>query len=298
MKKLPLVLMFAAVFALLLFSHCSEEEKLPQIGFQNTTSAVTEGGIAVVSFSMALPSGVTPVLSLSGTATQNADYSYSISANAITITVKEDDVYDPNETIIVTLTGFDGKAEVSAQSVHTITITDIDENKAPGLQIDLSWNAGSGTPGNVDMDLILWIEFPAGSGEFFFADLSANIGTTFEQVFLPSNDVDYIDGIYGLSYIYYEGTSNNLAFKADFRVYKGSINNTTNKTSFNGVYTLANINPWDETEEFHLAQVFRKTGPNFSDFTPIDVPASGSRYKKLQAKLKEFSETRRMQRGN
>jgi hypothetical protein len=296
MKKTPFVFMLAGMFSLLMFSHCSEDEKLPQIGFQNTVSTVTEGGIAVVSFSMALPNGVTPVLSLSGTATQNADYSYSISSNAITITVKEDDVYDPNETIIVTLTGFDGKAEVSTQSVHTITITDIDENKPPGLQIDLSWNAGSGSPGNVDMDLILWIEFPAGSGEFLFADLSANIGTTFEQVFLPTNDTDYIDGIYGLSYIYYEGTSNNLAFKADFRVFRGSINNTTTRTSFNAVYTLANINPWDVTEEFYLAQVFRKAGPNFSDFSPIEVPASGSRYKKLQIKLKEFSEAKRRQR--
>ncbi len=280
----------------LFFSHCSEDEKLPQIGFSAATSSVTEGGTITVPFTMTLPNGVNPELSLSGTATQTSDYTFSISSSGITFIVKDDDVYDANETIIVTITGFDGKAEVSAQSIHTITVADIDENKAPGLQVNLSWNAGAGGPGNVDMDLFLWVEVPAGSGEFFVVDISADIGTVFEELFLPTDDPQLPNGLYGLSYIYYEGTSNNLTFRADFRSFKGNINATSNKASFTAVYTLANINAWDVTEEFHLAQIFTRTGNNFSDFSPIDVPASGSRYRKLQMKLKEAVEAKRLQR--
>ena len=150
------------------------------------------------------------------------------------------------------------------------------------------WN-----PGNVDMDLFLWYEFPAGSGEYEFIDGAFSIGTTFEQLFLPSNSLSsHPNGVYGLGYNYYEGTSNNLAIRANFRSFGGNIGGTSNRTSYTATYTLANINAWDETEDFHVVQYFEKSGSNFINFTPITVPSSGSRSKDIQAAFKELQKSR------
>lgn len=288
MKKTVYSLSFLSLLWIVMFSHCSDEESVPKIDFQSQTSSANEGTGASIAFSSALPNGVTPIISLTGTATAITDYTYTITSNGVSFTLKEDEVYDPAETIIVTITGFDGDAEVGTKSVHTLTVSDMDENADPGLLIDLSWNAGTGGPGDVDMDLFLWIESPpAGSGEFSVIDVSLTIGTDFEQIFLPSNDPDYANGVYGLSYTYYEGNSDNLTFTADFKCFKGNIDGTGTTASFSEVYTLANINAWDVSGELSIAQVFEKSGQNYNNFSDIFVPESGSRWKKLQAKLKE-----------
>jgi hypothetical protein len=287
MKKTIYSVSFLSLLLIMMFSHCSEEESVPKIDFQTQTSSATEGVGTSIAFSTTLPNGVTPELSITGTATATTDYTYTITSNGISFSLKEDEVYDPGETIIVTLTGFDGNAEAGTKSVHTLTINDKDENADPGLLIDLSWNAGSGGPGDVDMDLFLWIESPAGSEIFSVIDVSLTIGTDFEQIFLPSNDPDYANGVYGLSYTYYEGTSDNLTFTADFKCFKGNIDGTGTTASFSEVYTLANVNAWDISEELFIAQIFEKSGQNYGNFSSILVPESGSRWKKLQVKLKE-----------
>jgi len=253
------------------------------IDFSTTTSTVTEGQNVSVLFSAALGTGVTPTITYSGTATQGTDYTFTVSSTGITFTILEDEIYDPNETIILTLTGFSGGAAVGAKTVHTITITDKDEDAVPGLRINLSWNAGDGTAGDVDMDMFLWMEDPANSGNYRIIDRAENHGTGFETLFLPSNDnVNYPDRIYGMGYNYYSGTSNNLQVKVDFKSFKGNLNGEGNKATYTALYTLANVNNYDVTGDYFIVQVFTKVGANFNNFTDIEVLDAGSRQRLLQ----------------
>ncbi len=275
--------------SLLLFSGCNDDET-PAIGFKSETSTVTEGTTVKVQFSSTLPGGVTPVIELSGTATEGDDYTFTMDNKEITFTVPDDFLYDPNETIIVEITDFDGKANVGGKKVHTITITDKDESAAPGLRVDLRWDVDPATagnqPGNVDMDLFLWIEDPPGSDDFLVIDFSIQIGNAFEAVFLPSNNLtDYPNRAYGLGYNYYEGTSNNLKVNVSFKVFKGAIDGSGNSLQSSATYTLANVNKWDVSDEFYIVQFFEKENANFNNFSEIFVPVSGSRAKKLKDKL-------------
>ncbi|MBX2944339.1 MAG: hypothetical protein KF725_00795 [Cyclobacteriaceae bacterium] len=293
MKKLLSALFTMLIFSSLFLTGCGDDENTPKIDFQSETSTVTEGATSTVQFSSSVPSGIVPNITLGGTATQGTDYTFTISSTGISFTILDDQFYDPSETIIVTLTGFDGNAAVGTKAVHTITINDIDHTASPGLKINLSWNAGGGSPGNVDMDLFLWYETSPGSDDFEFVDGAFSIGTTFEEIFLPSNNNTlYPNGIYGLGYNYYEGTSNNLAVRADFRSFGGNINGTSNRAFYTAIYTLANINPWEDTDEFYIVQVFEKAGTNFINFSPIDVPLTGSRAKEIRQAREKFKAKR------
>lgn len=292
MKKAFLITVaIATVVSVVFVSGCNDDET-PSIGFKTETSTVTEGSTVKVQFSASVPSGVTPLIELSGTATEGTDYTFTMDTKEITFTVPDDFVYDPNETIIVEITDFDGKVNVGSKSVHTITITDKDAAANPGLRVELRWDVDPVTsgnqPGNVDMDLFLWIEDPPGSDDFIIIDASVQIGSAFEAVFLPSNNpTNYPNRTYGLGYNYYEGTSNDLKVNVTFKAFKGSIDGGENRKESTATYTLANINPWDVTDEFYVVQFFEKQDANFNNFTDIFVPVSGSRAKKLQAKLTE-----------
>ncbi len=279
----------AALVSVVFISGCNDDET-PTIGFKTETSTVTEGTTVKVQFSATLPSGVTPILELSGTATEGTDYTFTMDTKEITFTVPDDFIYDPSETIVIEITDFDGKANVGGKRVHTITITDKDEAANPGLRVELRWDVDAVTsgnqPGDVDMDLFLWIEEPPGSDDFILIDGSAQIGNGFEAVFLPSNNpTNYPNRAYGLGYNYYEGTSNNLKVNVTFKVFKGNIDGGINKKESAATYTLANINQWDVTDDFYIVQFFEKDNANFNNFTDIFVPVSGSRAKKLQATL-------------
>lgn len=290
----------AAVVSVLFVSGCNDDET-PSIGFKTETSTVTEGSTVKVQFSASVPSGVTPLIELSGTATEGTDYTFTMDAKEITFTVPDDFMYDPNETIIVEITDFDGKANVGGKSVHTITITDKDETATPGLRVELRWDVDPVTtgnqPGDVDMDLFLWIEEPAGSDDYELIDGSVQIGNGFEFVFLPTNNpTDYPNRAYGLGYNYYSGSSDNLKVNVTFKVFKGNIDGGLNKLESTATYTLANINPWVDTDEFYIVQFFEKENANFNNFTDIFVPVSGSRAKKLQAKLTEALKEKKKRR--
>jgi len=295
-RALFMVCIAALAAAVLLVSGCNDDET-PAIGFKAESSAVTEGNTVKVQFSSTLPSGVTAVIELSGTATEGTDYTFTMDTKEITFTVPDDFIYDPSETIIVEITDFDGNANVGSKKVHTITITDKDQTAPPGLRVELRWDVDPVTSGNqsgdVDMDLFLWIEDPPGSDDYFIIDGSAQIGNGFEAVFLPSNNpTNYPNRSYGLGYNYYSGTSNNLKVNVSFKVFKGAIDGGGNKLESTATYTLANINAWDITDEFYIVQFFEKENANFNNFTGISVPVSGSRATKLKAKLNEALQRR------
>ena len=277
MKKLHGTLLIITLICVFMGMGCGDNEIIPAIDFQTDASSVAEKETLTVLFSRTLPNGVTPTVLLGGSANEGSDYSKSISSTGIVFTILSDEIYDQDETIIITLTGFNGKASVGLNAIHTVTITN------PGLLISLSWDVGNGTAGDVDMDLFLWVENPPRSGSIVTAAESISTGTDFEFVFLPSDDVaNFPNGVYWLGYNYYEGSSDNLTVKADFKSFKGTINAAGNTASYNALYKLVNRNRWDNTGEFYSVQNFQKSGANFINFKPIEVPVSGSRVKTHQ----------------
>jgi len=81
---------------------------------------------------MTLPAGVTPTVSLGGTATLDTDYTYSITQTGIQVTAVADGLYDPNETVIITLTSVSGNAVLGTVKTHTVTLTE------PPLVVELA----------------------------------------------------------------------------------------------------------------------------------------------------------------
>ncbi len=381
--------------ALLTLTNCGEDEEIPKVGFTSGSSNVVEGSSVSVPFSVAIPSGVTPSISFAGTATENIDFTWTISADGreLAFQTLADDTFD-DETIILEITGFNGSAQVGQTATHTINISDpgllieltwtnrdggvsdldliLFRETSPGsdeytevdgsfgvgssesvslpgngtnakyavgveyfdgtsddidftltlsttagtinsntkeivftgslteyhqtaelsnvtfsknnfnysnfsslfidtpLNITLSWNAGGGTPGNVDMDLFLSYRNPV-SGVFETIDASTSGSSPTETVTLPGNAPN---GTYGLRYKYYSGTSNTVSFTATFSTEGGTLSGTTGNTiSFNGAYTLANVNPGGST---NISQTFVKNGSSFTNFSTITIPASGS----------------------
>lgn len=174
---------------------------------------------------------------------------------------------EDNETIELTLTSVNStKAELAVDAVLEITVEQED-----GLLIVLSWNYP-----DVDMDLFLWSE--TSGGDLGLTNVnSAGIGFDGpEGFFLPTALLD--NGTYGLSCNYYEGTANPMNFEVDFiEIVNG--NETT--TTRNGSYDLNNINKWDDnsSEDFGLilVQTFDKSGADFTNYSQITKPTSGSR---------------------
>ncbi len=258
------------------------------IGFTTTASTRVEGTSVIISFTQMLPDGVTPSYTLGGTATLNQDYTVNINTSRFLITVLTDEIYDPNETVIITLTDFTGNVVLGANTTHTVTITD--EDDAPGtqaarLKIDLSWETESGTAGDVDMDLLVWFETSPGVYTAKGALWSADIGTGFESTTIPLVETN---GNWALSYVYVEGTSDNLKVKVNFRSYRGNLTlaagGVSNRASFSADYTFANKNTYNDPYNSPdvIAQTFVKAGSNYNDVSIITVAATGSRAKPVQ----------------
>jgi hypothetical protein len=243
------------------------------IEFIATGARRVEGTSAIAAFNQPLPPGVTPTFTITGTATSGLDYTYTQGQNSFVVTTKKDEVYEFDETVIIQLTGFTGNVIVGTRDTYTVTIEDEDEKATPRMQINLSWDSGNGTPGDVDMDLIFWYESAPNS--FTFLLLSDNVGPTFEALTVPVSSVQ--DGKFGLSYVYYSGTSDNVTVNVNFRSYKGNINDTSNRAAYTATYTLANLNKWDQTQQYFREQFYNKVGNNYINMTGITVPASGSR---------------------
>ncbi|MFM7328071.1 MAG: beta strand repeat-containing protein, partial [Bacteroidota bacterium] len=94
------------------------------VEFQAAASTVQEGSQTTVSYTAALPPGVTPIVSIGGTATQGSDYTYTIGQNGISIQITTDALYEPSETIVITITGVNGNATTGSLLTHTVTIND------------------------------------------------------------------------------------------------------------------------------------------------------------------------------
>lgn len=266
------------LIGILLTSGCSKDDEIATIEFLNTSGTLTEGFGSTVLYNRPLPQGAAVEVEFSGTLSPD-EFIHESRPSGIYVKVNDDEVYDPGDTLVITLTGITGPARLGNKKTTKLRIKDFDEDARPGLRIELTWDAGNGSAGDVDMDLFLWRENPPGSSNFELAASSVQIGNVFELLTMRNASASFPDGLYGVGYNYFSGTANPLIFKVKFRSQKGTINNDSIVARFQGEYTLANINRWDQTGTYHIAQFFVKEGNNFHSFTPIDIPPAGSRMK-------------------
>lgn len=281
MKKLTSLLVFSVILTTI-FS-CSEDEKkkIAQISFDGINKTVDENaGTIFIPFDVndgPIDENAELSFEASGTATLDEDYVFEgWDDDGAYFTLVDDDIFESNETLVVTISDSE-KVNISSPDTYTVTITDNDADF--DLVIDLTWDAGSGTPGDVDMDLVLWEYDPVGD-VFTDIDGSFQIGTAFESVTLPGTAVN---GTYGLTYQYYEGTSNNLEFTVTFSTENGTLEGTENELIFTETYTLNNVNA---TTSVFIEQIFDKVGTDYNNFSLIDVPPSGSRIRSVEVPFK------------
>ncbi len=284
MKKTTNLLISSVVMIafLLTFSSCSEDEKkkkTAKVSFDINSQTVSEDEEFIfVPFDVEDgPIDVDAELSfeVTGTATLVEDYVYDgWDEDGVYFILVNDNTFESDETFTVSITEGE-KVNIGSPSAHTVTIENDDVDTGPNLKIDLTWDAGSGTPGNVDMDLILWKYDPIGD-VFNDIDGSAEFGTVFESLTLLATEED---ATYGLTYQYYEGSSDNLEFTVTFVTTDGSIEGTENELVFSETYTLDNVN---STSTVFIEQIFDKDGTDYNNFSAIEVPTNGSRLKSFK----------------
>jgi hypothetical protein len=255
MRLLPRIIILQLALTLI---NCSEAE-FPIIAFTTTTSDVVEGNTLAIPLSVAIPSGVTPIVKLTGTATAKVDFNWAISADGreLIFETLSDDVFD-DETAIIEITGFNGDAAVGFAIKHTVNIAD------PGLLVDLTWIARDG--GSADLDIVILKETSPRSGEYSEVFVSEAFGSSETTVVHG----DYANANYAIALVYYDGNSDEVDFTLSLTATKGTINNNTNGISFNGTLTQHHRDP-DAQPSYIL---FKKDNYNYSNFSSliIDYP--------------------------
>lgn len=197
-------------------------------------------------------------ITVSGSATEGEDYTVSYGADGITVSIVDDNLTEPVETIQFTIANTSG----ASNKRHTVSI----ESDEPGfLAIDLTWT------GPADMDLWLFYKaFPEDSWHALAADDPGHLE-------LDWTEHDYQ---YGLGYNYYAGTANPLNFTVTFNPSGGdniTVNGGSTNAVYNATYTLVNREAAASGAAVAIVQTFYKTGFDFHTFSGITVPATGSR---------------------
>jgi hypothetical protein len=283
MKKAANLVLSAMVLAVFVsvFSSCGDddEKKVAEVSFDFSVQTVDEDEdeifIPYVIENGPVPDDAEISFNFSGTATVDEDYEFlGWDEDGVYITLFNDFSFESDETIIISMTNGE-EINIGQPDTHTVTIEDDDVDTGTNLKIDLTWDAGSGTPGDVDMDLILWQYDPIAE-EFNVIAASDEVETVFESLTLSSSEAD---GIYGFTYLYFEGSSDNLEFTVTFTTTDGSINGTENELAFSETYTQDNL---FNGETVFIEQELEKDGTDYSNFTTIDVPEEGSRAKSFK----------------
>ncbi|HLT75420.1 MAG TPA: hypothetical protein VKZ68_10040, partial [Ohtaekwangia sp.] len=156
-----------------------------------------------------------------------------------------------------------------------------------GYIVALFWPEDPEADTDVDMDLLVWILLED-EGEPFWYPGGVALFKDFdpELLFIPTA---IEEGVFGVSAVYYAGTDDNLKFELQYvNLTDGQIEPVAERDIFSGTYTLANINKWDETENFNITQTAIMENSVLTDFDELNIPAEGSRKKalKLPANMK------------
>lgn len=291
------IVLIAIVVCLFQFSSCKDEEVPPAIiSFSKLTSTVSEGvGVASIKIMLdkAAPGDIEVSFTLLGSAQVSSDYTTTglvkipngSLEGELMINIIDDAIFefDPEVEIVlgealqITLSGVSGNGKLSEipDDLNHLLIIQENDPVARSLTIRLSWDAGDATPGpgDVDMDLILFFIDPSGNASILAA--ANSIGTNFEAIAVGTPAPD---GIYGLAYRYFEGSSNSVTFTATFTSENGTLPGGGTTASFTGLYTQANVNgDISEGATVEIVQTFEKKGLNYTTISGITIPATGSR---------------------
>ncbi len=293
------------IFVLILLSSCKDDEVPPAIISFSTESTIVNEGIGnasiLVILDKAAPGDITINFTIVGSAQATTDYETSGSATILSgetegeilISIVDDSIfeYEPElaeltdvlgESIEISLASINGNGKFSedAESLKHLLIIRDNEPVDRSVTITLSWDSGDGTPGDVDMDLFLFYIDPV-NGPMILA-AATTIGNAFEGIVIGTPAPD---GMYGLAFRYFEGTSDNLTFTSEFVAENAILPGGGPVASFTGIYTLDNVNG-DVTENasVEIVQTFEKQGLNYTTISDISIPDSGSRSRGFRGK--------------
>jgi len=275
---------------------CKEDEPFvkPKLSFSQKTATFKESDSEVeikVQIDKAYSKDIEIDYSIAGTAGEevkvgtNVDPDYKITSDYLKVTIKAGET-----TGIITLEFYsdieiedDETIELQIEKVDSeeIEITRDDEinitlQQEDGLVVVLEWGVNANPKyTDVDMDLFLWVQDATSTlVNTGFGSFQESVASP-EVFFLPSAQIS--DGTYGLSCNYYSGTKEPMDFQV--RYLKWSNGAATLLTpAKTGTYTLANVNPWYTSKvDPLLVMTFKKSGTDYTDFSDITIPSSGSR---------------------
>ena len=189
----------------------------------------------------------------------------------IKVTLLSDFDVEEDETIQISIKDVDSE-NIEITRNDDIKITVKQEN---GMVVLLQWGVGVGEKyTDVDMDLFLWAKNTA--SQLVLTNIASANGSLASPEFFFLPTAVFNDGQYGLSCNYYDGKTDPMNFTVSFiKVVNGAATSTTVKK---GTYTIANVNAWDTSSlDPLLVLTFDKTAGNFTNFSEITVPATGSR---------------------
>lgn len=299
MRKINFSRVFLATLTLLVMvvTSCKKDDPFvkPKLSFSTSTLTVNEDAEVIeieVSIDKAFTENISIEYKLGGTAVNKVDagsntaYDYEVTSEylevdiakgetkgIIEIKVYSDFLLEDPETIEIELESVNNESiELTSEDDMEVTITQED-----GLFVLLQWGVGPGeTYTDVDMDLFLWFEVTGVPTLTNVSSARASFASP-EFFFLPTALLD--DGNYGLSCNYYEGTKDPMNFVVTFVEIVD--NDDVATTEKQGTYALANINAWDQPpptgSDLQLVVSFAKSGADYTNFSDITEPVSGSR---------------------
>ena len=268
-------LIFISLFSVAVLNCKDDEVVKPTIIFKTKSIQASEmDSIVVVNFVLdkPAPEEITINLIFTGTATIGNDFegpgSFKVSKGSqsasVELKILDDGQYEGiPETIYIFMEESNG-VKLDTQSPLVVTIGD----DYPTLKINLTW-ISQPIISQVDMNLFLWRKNEEGQWEFI--RMSKTEGTSFESIELIS--IHAPDGIYGVSYQYYSGNCKSLSFKSTFNCLQGKLESDKTQLTFEGQYTSENL----ATNQYKITQTFVKSGYNYSSFSKLNIPNSGSR---------------------
>lgn len=298
------LILFSLLAILFQFTSCKDEEVPPPatltFASEATVVAENEGAVLItLNLDKAAYRNVVVDFTITGSAQAGVDYETTAIATVLegattgdlSITIIDDTEFEFDEDLIdlagilgetleISLARITGNAlpsENEDEISHLLVIQE-DEEVEKSITIDLSWDSGDGTPGDVDMDLAIFFIDPDDGPLFLTA--SASIGTDFEKITITT---PASDGLYGLAFRYYEGQSDNVTFTSKFTSEKGTLPGGVAETTRIGVYSQANLNG-AENNPVQIVQTFEKSGSDYTAISDISIPDSGSRGKGLFGK--------------
>jgi hypothetical protein len=279
-KRLWLVLFIAL--------SCDTEDIAPILSFGgqgrvemvegSLSSVVSSYGPALV-LNNAAPTDITVYLTTSGTAKVNEDFTFvnpvvitkGSTLSSLDLQFIDDKLDEPDEEAVFKVERIVGGIVSIDTAAARILILD---NDNADLRISLLWAIGGNTGSdNIDMDLYLWRETSPGSGQFELVEKQANHNATSGVEGIQLSGLSP-DGLYGISYVYYQGKTDNFTFRCILEsVGSAILEGGKSQIEFNPTYNKVNLNTGTVSIR---EQFFTKKGFEFKNVTAVTVPANGS----------------------